>query len=150
MGFPLPPKRGEGDIGGYHCWALFKPEGKGWVPVDISEANKDPKMTEYYFGNLTEDRVDVQHRPGHRPGAQAGRPAAELLHLSVCGSGRQGVSRGQGEAEVRIQRCSGIASMQSGLAASQRRARGGACAVASGGRLSSFGWLYLFDKGYVF
>lgn len=57
IGFPLPPKRGEGDIGGYHCWAFFKPEGKGWVPVDISEANRDPKMTEYYFGNLTEDRV---------------------------------------------------------------------------------------------
>ena len=57
MGIPLPPKRGEGEIGGYHCWAYFKPEGKGWVAVDISEANKDPKMTEYYFGNLTEDRV---------------------------------------------------------------------------------------------
>jgi uncharacterized protein (TIGR03000 family) len=57
IGFPLPPKRGEGEIGGYHCWAFFKPDGKGWVPVDISEANKDPKMKDYYFGNLTEDRV---------------------------------------------------------------------------------------------
>jgi Transglutaminase-like superfamily len=57
MGFPLPAKRGAGDIGGYHCWAWFKPEGKGWVPVDISEANKEPKMRDYYFGNLTEDRV---------------------------------------------------------------------------------------------
>jgi hypothetical protein len=27
------------------------------VAVDISEANKDPKMKDYYFGNLTEDRV---------------------------------------------------------------------------------------------
>lgn len=57
MGFPVPEKRGEGEIGGYHCWAFFKPDGKGWVPVDISEANKFPKMREYYFGNLTEDRV---------------------------------------------------------------------------------------------
>jgi transglutaminase-like putative cysteine protease len=57
IGFPLPSKRGEGEIGGYHCWAFFKPEGKGWVPVDISEANKEPKLKEYYFGNLTEDRV---------------------------------------------------------------------------------------------
>ncbi len=57
MGFPLPAKHGAGEIGGYHCWAFFKPDGKGWVPVDISEANKDPKMTDYYFGNLTEDRV---------------------------------------------------------------------------------------------
>jgi len=57
MGFPLPPKQCAGDIGGYHCWAFFKPEGQGWVPVDISEANKEPSMTEYYFGNLTADRV---------------------------------------------------------------------------------------------
>jgi len=27
------------------------------VPVDISEANKNPKMKEYYFGHLTEDRI---------------------------------------------------------------------------------------------
>jgi transglutaminase-like putative cysteine protease len=57
IGFPVPPKRGEGEVPGYHCWAKFKPDGHGWVPVDISEANKDPKMKEYYFGNLTPDRV---------------------------------------------------------------------------------------------
>src|SRR5262249_18776276 len=57
MGFPLPPKRGAGPIGGYHCWAWFLPNGKGWVPVDISEANQHPQMKDYYFGNLTEDRV---------------------------------------------------------------------------------------------
>jgi transglutaminase-like putative cysteine protease len=57
IGFGLPPERGEGEVKGYHCWAKFRPEGKGWIPVDISEANKNPKLTEYYFGNLTEDRV---------------------------------------------------------------------------------------------
>lgn len=57
MGFPLPTKRGEGAIGGYHCWAWFYPANQGWVPVDISEANRNPELKEYYFGNLTEDRV---------------------------------------------------------------------------------------------
>jgi transglutaminase-like putative cysteine protease len=57
MGFPIPPQRGAGVIGGYHCWAWFMPQGKGWVPVDISEANRFPQMKEYYFGSLTEDRV---------------------------------------------------------------------------------------------
>jgi hypothetical protein len=57
MGFPLPDERGAGKIGGYHCWARFKPAGKGWVPVDISEANKNPKLTDYYFGSLSENRV---------------------------------------------------------------------------------------------
>jgi transglutaminase-like putative cysteine protease len=57
MGFSLPPQRGAGAIGGYHCWAWFLPQGKGWVPVDISEANRFPRMKDYYFGSLTEDRV---------------------------------------------------------------------------------------------
>jgi transglutaminase-like putative cysteine protease len=57
IGFPLPPERGAGEIAGYHCWAKFCPAGRDWIPVDISEANKNPKMVDYYFGNLTEDRV---------------------------------------------------------------------------------------------
>jgi transglutaminase-like putative cysteine protease len=57
IGFPLPPERGAGKVPGYHCWAWFLPEGKSWIPVDISEANRHPKMTDYYFGNLTEDRM---------------------------------------------------------------------------------------------
>jgi transglutaminase-like putative cysteine protease len=57
IGFPLPTERGHGEVAGYHCWAKFRPTGKGWVPVDISEANKNPQMRDYYFGNLTENRV---------------------------------------------------------------------------------------------
>jgi transglutaminase-like putative cysteine protease len=57
IGFPLPSQRGEGSIGGYHCWALFHTARRGWIPVDISEADRHPDMKEYYFGNLTEDRV---------------------------------------------------------------------------------------------
>jgi uncharacterized protein (TIGR03000 family) len=57
IGFPLPEKHGDGEVPGYHCWAKFRPEGKGWLAVDISEANKNPNLKEYYFGNLTADRV---------------------------------------------------------------------------------------------
>jgi uncharacterized protein (TIGR03000 family) len=57
MGFPIPDKHGEGEIKGYHCWAWFMPAKKGWVPVDISEANRNPDLKEYYFGNLTENRL---------------------------------------------------------------------------------------------
>jgi transglutaminase-like putative cysteine protease len=42
---------------GAHCWAQFFDEEKGWVPVDISEADKDPSKTEYFFGRLNEKRV---------------------------------------------------------------------------------------------
>jgi transglutaminase-like putative cysteine protease len=57
VGFGIPEKRGTGEVAGYHCWAKFKARDKGWVPVDISEANKNPKLADYYFGNLTADRV---------------------------------------------------------------------------------------------
>jgi hypothetical protein len=56
VGFGIPEKRGAGEVPGYHCWAKFK-DDKGWFPVDISEANKNPKLKDYYFGNLTADRV---------------------------------------------------------------------------------------------
>jgi hypothetical protein len=60
IGFPIPEKRSAdemSEVPGYHCWAKFRPEGKGWIPVDISEASKNPKLKDYYFGNLTADRV---------------------------------------------------------------------------------------------
>lgn len=61
IGFSIPEPRGQGDIPGYHCWGKFRPANRGWIPVDISEANKvkteRPDMVAYYFGNLTENRV---------------------------------------------------------------------------------------------
>ncbi|MCH2376066.1 MAG: transglutaminase domain-containing protein [Planctomycetes bacterium] len=44
---------------GPHCWAAFHDEKLGWVPVDISEADKDPSKTEFYFGNLSTNRVEL-------------------------------------------------------------------------------------------
>ena len=55
IGFPIPTKKGAGKVGGYHCWAYYA-EGKAWRPVDISEADKHPKMKDFYFGNLTANR----------------------------------------------------------------------------------------------
>lgn len=57
IGFPIPDERGSGKIGGYHCWAFFHAGEHGWVPTDISEADKHPELKTYYFGNLTENRV---------------------------------------------------------------------------------------------
>jgi transglutaminase-like putative cysteine protease len=59
IGFPLPEKRGEGEIPGYHCWAEFYLKGYGWVPVDASEAAKHPEKKEYFFGAHDENRVQL-------------------------------------------------------------------------------------------
>ena len=57
IGFPLPRNSHAGEIPGYHCWAEFYVNGAGWVPVDISEAWKDPARHDYFFGTLDADRV---------------------------------------------------------------------------------------------
>jgi transglutaminase-like putative cysteine protease len=57
IGFPIPPQRGSGDVAGYHCWAKFKPAGHGWVPVDVSEARRNPDKRDYFFGHLCENRI---------------------------------------------------------------------------------------------
>lgn len=58
IGFPLPAGRDRGAIAGYHCWAEFYARGIGWVPVDASEAAKDPSKREYFFGAHDEHRVE--------------------------------------------------------------------------------------------
>jgi transglutaminase-like putative cysteine protease len=59
IGLPLPESRGQGEIGGYHCWAEFYLAGYGWVPVDASEARKNPEKRGYFFGALDENRVQL-------------------------------------------------------------------------------------------
>ncbi len=59
IGFPLPDKRGGGEIPGYHCWAEFFLKGYGWVPVDASEAAKRPDKKMYFFGAHDENRVQL-------------------------------------------------------------------------------------------
>jgi transglutaminase-like putative cysteine protease len=59
IGFPLPADRGAGKIAGYHCWAEFYARGIGWVPVDASEAAKNPAKREYFFGAHDENRVEL-------------------------------------------------------------------------------------------
>ena len=56
IGFPVAAERGKGIVDGYHCWAKFVANNK-WIPVDISEADKDPSKTDYYFGSLTQNRI---------------------------------------------------------------------------------------------
>ena len=58
IGLPLPVERGHGEIKGYHCWAEFFTPETGWVPVDASEAAKNPGKRAYFFGAHDENRVE--------------------------------------------------------------------------------------------
>ena len=57
IGFPLPPDKHSAEIAGYHCWSDFYIDGKGWIPVDISEAWKHPEKREYFFGSHDVNRM---------------------------------------------------------------------------------------------
>jgi transglutaminase-like putative cysteine protease len=54
----LTRERGAGEVSGYHCWAELYVRGRGWVPVDASEAWKDPSRRDYYFGHHDADRLE--------------------------------------------------------------------------------------------
>jgi transglutaminase-like putative cysteine protease len=58
IGLPSPEARGSGEIPSYHCWAELYIEGRGWVPIDSSEAAKDPSKRDYFFGHHDENRLE--------------------------------------------------------------------------------------------
>lgn len=59
IGYPLPEAAEGRVVKPYHCWAEFHLAGRGWLPVDISEAWWQPAKADYYFGNLDPDRILV-------------------------------------------------------------------------------------------
>jgi transglutaminase-like putative cysteine protease len=58
IGATIPAEKNEGAIEGYHCWAEFFADGR-WVPVDISEAWKNPELANYYFGHNPANRLEL-------------------------------------------------------------------------------------------
>ena len=60
IGVPISQEK-KGELSNYHCWAEFYEEKLGWVPVDISEAWKDPSKKEYYFGAIDNSRLEFSH-----------------------------------------------------------------------------------------
>ena len=89
IGFPVPAGRGSGQIAGYHCWAEFYAKGIGWVPVDASEAAKDPSRREYFFGAHDENRVEfTRGRDLVLNPPQAGEPLNYFIFAYVEADGK--------------------------------------------------------------
>jgi transglutaminase-like putative cysteine protease len=97
VGFPLPPERGGGAISGYHCWAEFYLKGVGWVPVDASEAAKNPQKREYFFGAHDENRVEfTRGRDLMLSPKQQGEPLNYFVYpyAEIDGKAFSGVEKG--------------------------------------------------------
>jgi transglutaminase-like putative cysteine protease len=58
IGATIPADKNKGTIEGYHCWAEILADGQ-WVPVDISEAWKNRKLADYYFGHNPANRFEL-------------------------------------------------------------------------------------------
>jgi transglutaminase-like putative cysteine protease len=90
IGFPLPANKASSDIAGYHCWAEFFDPQRGWIPVDISEAWKNPTKKDYFFGAHDANRVqfsmgrDLKLSP-----AQQGDPLNYFVYPYVEVSSKQ-------------------------------------------------------------
>ncbi len=84
IGLPLPDDKHESEIPGYHCWSDFYVSGKGWIPVDISEAWKHQEKKDYFFGSHDVNRVqfsvgrDITLSP-----KQAGEPLNYFIYPYV-------------------------------------------------------------------
>ena len=90
IGFPLPADNHSAEIAGYHCWSDFYIDGKGWIPVDISEAWKHPEKRDYFFGSHDVNRVqfsmgrDLRLNP-----AQDGKPLNYFVYPYVEVDGQE-------------------------------------------------------------
>ncbi len=90
IGFPLPADKHSSEIAGYHCWSDFYIDGKGWIPVDISEAWKHPEKHDYFFGSHDVNRIqfsmgrDLQLNP-----SQEGKPLNYFVYPYVEVDGKE-------------------------------------------------------------
>jgi transglutaminase-like putative cysteine protease len=90
IGFPLPPDKHSAEIAGYHCWSDFYIEGKGWIPVDISEAWKHPEKRDYFFGSHDMNRMQFSMgRDLRLTPPQEGKPLNYFVYPYVEVDGRE-------------------------------------------------------------
>jgi len=90
IGFPLPADKASADIAGYHCWAEFFDPQRGWIPVDISEAWKNPVKKDYFFGAHDANRIEFSvGRDLKLSPSQQGEPLNYFVYPYVEIGGKQ-------------------------------------------------------------
>jgi transglutaminase-like putative cysteine protease len=90
IGFPLPSDKHSAEIAGYHCWSDFYIDGRGWIPVDISEAWKHPEKRDYFFGAHDVNRMQFSMgRDLRLSPAQDGKPLNYFVYPHVEVEGKE-------------------------------------------------------------
>jgi hypothetical protein len=90
IGFPLPSDKHSAEIAGYHCWSDFYIDGKGWIPVDISEAWKHQEKRDYFFGSHDVNRMQFSMgRDLRLTPAQEGKPLNYFVYPYVEVDGQE-------------------------------------------------------------
>lgn len=90
IGFPLPADKHSAEIAGYHCWSDFYIDGKGWIPVDISEAWKHQEKRDYFFGSHDVNRMQFSMgRDLHLSPPQDGKPLNYFVYPYVEVDGKE-------------------------------------------------------------
>jgi transglutaminase-like putative cysteine protease len=90
IGYPLPSDKHSAEIAGYHCWSDFYIDGRGWIPVDISEAWKHPGKRDYFFGSHDVNRMQFSvGRDLRLSPAQEGKPLNYFVYPYVEVEGRE-------------------------------------------------------------
>jgi transglutaminase-like putative cysteine protease len=96
IGFPVPQSPAAGDVKGYHCWVQFWIPELGWIPIDASEAKKNPEQREALFGGQPADRILFTIGRDHKLGAGHAAPALNYFvypHVETAGEPTAGVGK---------------------------------------------------------
>ena len=84
FGYPIRVRGTSGRIPSYHCWARFYVDGVGWIPIDASEADKNPDLREYNFGSQSPNLFKFTHgRDVTLAPPQQGPPLNYFVHPYV-------------------------------------------------------------------
>jgi transglutaminase-like putative cysteine protease len=94
MGFPVPADAKSGKVGGYHCWVEFWLPGRGWVPIDASEARKNPAQRAALFGGQPPDRVQLSEGRDLTLAGMKSEPLNYFVypHVEVAGTAQKPLS----------------------------------------------------------
>jgi transglutaminase-like putative cysteine protease len=89
IGFPIPKDQTQGEIPSYHCWAEVYQTDRGWFPLDVSEAKKSSRASDYY-GKVPSDRIEFTvGRDLILTPPQAGEPANFFIYPYVEVDGKR-------------------------------------------------------------